>query len=500
MPAKADSFTQFCEYTTLWRDYVSNPDKTVKAKDWDLFFASTNPVAGIDWGALSDNRQDRKGKPRKEREAIITNWKVIAGRFSDLLKLDQEEEDGLIKELKSIKKQILEIIKDNNGRDCEVAVNRILVTLYPERLLSIPKIDHVRKLAELLNEESPSSDWIELCFKIKRKLETLFPKTMHWDAYQLLVPKYSLLQNYNLILTGAPGTGKTYLARQLAASMIGCSEKELNDNPNFEFVQFHPSYDYTDFVEGLRPIKRPKSKQIEFERQDGIFKSFCATAAKCEIREKDKEYKTNYVFVIDEINRGEISKIFGELFFSIDPGYRSEDERIYVKTQYHNLISQSCEKDYPFTKGFYVPGNVYVIGTMNDIDRSVESMDFAFRRRFSFYEVEATDTQESILKDCADKSEAINRMNSLNNAIEKVAGLSPAYHIGAAYFKKVSLYEGDKDRWGLLWDNHIKGLLYEYLRGLPKRELNNQLNSLKKAYNQGETIAPETDTSITTQL
>lgn len=265
--------------------------------------------------------------------------------------------------------------------------------------------------------------------------------------------------NYNLILTGAPGTGKTYLARQVANAM-GASEA----NGQYEFVQFHPSYDYTDFVEGLRPEQ--DGNNVVFKRHDGIFKAFCKKAA------EDTVPEHKYVFVIDEINRGEISKIFGELFFSIDPGYRGEtdidtgnDNR--VKTQYQNLIDKDnnlTEKNYPFKKGFYVPSNVYVIGTMNDIDRSVESMDFAFRRRFAFYEVTAKETQDSILAGSQYKIDAIRKMDALNDAIEKQEGFSSAYHIGAAYFKKIDKCSGN---FGQLWDNHIKGVLFEYLRGLP---------------------------------
>lgn len=262
-----------------------------------------------------------------------------------------------------------------------------------------------------------------------------------------------LMQNRNLILTGAPGTGKTYLAKQIA-SEIG----------KYKFVQFHPSYDYTDFVEGLRPIQDKKG-DIIFERKDGVFKEFCKEAL--------NNQSSNFVFIIDEINRGEISKIFGELFFSVDSGYRGEKGK--VQTQYANLIEDGDE----FKDGFYIPENVYIIGTMNDIDRSVESMDFAMRRRFAWKEIKAEDTQETILNDLGDlKNETIKRMNNLNKVIRnKETNLSEAYCIGAAYFKKIKDYEGDFNK---LWENHLEGLLFEYTRGMQNQET--ILKELKNAY------------------
>lgn len=383
---------------------------------------------------------------------------------------------------------------------------------------------------------------------VEKKLSVIL-KSRKMESYKKL-----LESNHNLILTGAPGTGKTYLAKEIAKAM-GCSDEEIG------FVQFHPSYDYTDFVEGLRPIQDDNTGAVRFERKDGVFKFFCKKALGHSVKDafislsKDLEKgkvlkligggaaniickeglikadeKDSYVypytiecskiktllekfkgetidglnkikqtislnnmieasyywavyddiknrvkpivFIIDEINRGEISKIFGELFFSIDPGYRGKEGK--VQTQYQNLVDINDV----FNDGFFVPQNVYIIGTMNDIDRSVESMDFAFRRRFAFKEIKAADNVGMLDNlDTSVKEDAIKRMSRLNKAIEKTEGLSSAYHIGASYFLKLKNYDND---FGQLWNYHIEGLLREYLRGYPNIE--DSLNKLKSAY------------------
>ena len=217
---------------------------------------------------------------------------------------------------------------------------------------------------------------------------------------------------------------------------------------------FHPNYDKQKYYksEGKKVLETLKKR---FGLKDYISPTEINT---------DK----NFVFIIDEINRGEISKIFGELFFSIDPGYRGEKGS--VSTQYANL-HETYDK-------FYIPENVYIIGTMNDIDRSVDTFDFAMRRRFRFVEVTAESQLYILDQELGEVAEeAKTRLRNLNTAIEKVQELNSHYHIGPSYF--LNLKELDYD-YELLWSDYLKPLLEDYLRG--SYEESETLETLKKAF------------------
>ncbi|WP_020003753.1 McrB family protein [Brachyspira innocens] len=336
-------------------------------------------------------------------------------------------------------------VLDFNKRNDYLAI-KIYNSYHPYTYFPMLSREYMLDICDIFNIEKDNNR-----YKLNKNIKKFFDDNLKdIDSY---IVRIILLENFDLI------SGK---------------KQDINmNNDEYGFVQFHPSYDYTDFVEGLRPIK-DSNGNIMFERKDGVFKEFCKNAL--------QNRSSKFVFIIDEINRGEISKIFGELFFAIDTGYRGEIGR--VKTQYNNLISND-ETDDEFEEGFFVPENVYIIGTMNDIDRSVESMDFAMRRRFAFKEIKAKDTQDMLdnILDNEILDEAKDRMNKLNEAIEKIEGFNSSYHIGASYFLKLKNYyqnNNKDDAFDMLWENHLKGLLYEYLRGMPDAE--NKLDELENAY------------------
>ena len=231
---------------------------------------------------------------------------------------------------------------------------------------------------------------------------------MDEGSYETLV---GLVRNKkNVILQGAPGVGKTFAAKRLAYSMMG-----VKDPNRVMMVQFHQSYSYEDFIMGFRP------SEAGFELKRGAFYNFCKQA------EIDSE--NEYFFIIDEINRGNLSKIFGELFMLIETDKRG------VELQ----LLYSDEK-------FSVPGNVYLIGMMNTADRSLAMLDYALRRRFAFFEMKPgfdTDGFREYRMGLASEKfdRLINSIENLNSAIAADDSLGEGFCIGHSYFcnlKKVT--------------------------------------------------------------
>jgi hypothetical protein len=280
--------------------------------------------------------------------------------------------------------------------------------------------------------------------------------------------------NHNMIFYGAPGTGKTY---HVTKQLIDFNNVE---EANFKVVQFHPSYGYEDFIEGVKPKGLTSDGNIKFELVNGEFKQFCIDASK---KPKEKFY-----FIVDEINRAELSRTFGELLYCFEYRVEFEDDGTinydknktnFIRTQYSNLIDNLDNKDelslfvHDDKSYFGIPENVYFIGTMNDIDRSIDSFDMALRRRFVWIRkdcdlevVQEWLFEKAIAEDISDKY--IKACESLNIYIEKDLGLGKSFQIGHAYFMKLQLEDNSdnlkEEMLEQLWNNNIKPLLNEYLR------------------------------------
>lgn len=394
---------------------------------------------------------------------------------------------------------------------------------------------------------------------------------------------------YQIVLTGAPGTGKTYISKQMVYWSLrdnslyekynhwsSLTEKErpvfylelkdyitellidnsfytdkdlktpLSDNMDLlqgvyektpaeaaelfradclalrgvmALVQFHPSYDYTDFVDGIRPIDQPNG--VSFKRMDGSFMAFCRYVAwRNEVYSQGKDLP-KYFFLIDEINRADLSKVLGELMFCLEGDKRGSTSAVH--TQYHNLPTYFLDKNHNelkrneenegfqdiYSKGFYIPENVVVIGTMNDIDRSIESMDFALRRRFSWVDVAVdkefledafesggffSETLVAAVDEGVDpkimeenlrirekllgeiRTAVAQRVSDFNKVMTQV-GFGGEYYIAQGHFTNIALNEGNAYplttssnhivnaimEW--VWEYRISTLIKEYLRG-----------------------------------
>lgn len=298
--------------------------------------------------------------------------------------------------------------------------------------------------------------------------------------------------NKAIILYGPPGTGKTYTAKELVRSVLGVDkeekledykldEREIKDKGAWTLVQFHPNYTYEDFIGGISP--QLNNSNLSYTLKEGIFKKLCDTAAKEE--NKDKKF----IIIIDEINRADLSSVFGELMYALE--YRGE------KVSIPN-----------FTESFTIPKNVYLIGTMNNVDKSLVTFDLALRRRFAFIKImPQLSVLEDILADYNIEENCltafIERCTKLNESISKKEGkfqLSEDYQIGHAYYGKIKDFlqrpqnEPDNQKESLsqiistfdlekLWEYHLEPLLEEFLGNrIDDAEIKEEYNKCKEDF------------------
>ncbi len=251
----------------------------------------------------------------------------------------------------------------------------------------------------------------------------------------------------NIILQGPPGVGKTFVSKRLAYLLLGT--KDLSKT---EFIQFHQSYSYEDFVQGWRP-----NSNGGFNLKNGSFYEFCEKAR--------KDPKNTYVFIIDEINRGNLSKIFGELLMLIEGDKRGDDNAI-------KLAYSESDSD-----RFSVPGNVFLIGLMNTADRSLALVDYALRRRFAFFNLSPqfeSDKFQSAITENGGSLQLVNRIRNRIGALNQVItnerrDLGPGFQVGHSYFCPTGPIASDEVWFADVINTEIKPLIEEYWFDSPEK-------------------------------
>ena len=393
-----------------------------RASEWDDFYA--RGIMGLAWGELGDLRAYAR---RSDMERQLLQTSSGPGRpTNDVLALWQFANEMKPGDVIFAKRGIKEIIgrgvvtgdyvydadaehyrnvrgvrwthKGNWSLDKPWSVRKTLteITDYTDRLA---------QLKAFFEEEDGAFDGAEMSaplieYPVEKFLGEVYMDRQRYDAIVGL-----LRTKKNIIMQGAPGVGKTYAAKRLAYSMMG-----VKDASRVMLVQFHQSYSYEDFIEGYRP------SSVGFELVKGAFYSFCKKAA------DDEE--NAYFFIIDEINRGNLSSIFGELFMLIESDKRGPKNKLQL------LYSREL---------FYVPRNVHIIGMMNTADRSLAMLDYALRRRFAFVELRPAFDSDGFREYCSGldnpRFEALVReVESLNRVIAEDESLGEGFCIGHSYF------------------------------------------------------------------
>jgi len=419
------------------------------AVKWDEF--SNNEIVGIGWDKLGNlnnyaTKDDIADKLRdlNKKDSSMSNDSLACFEFSKIMKPGDivipkkgkwtylgygvVKSDYIYDSTRSDYKNIREVEWKKKGVFEELNHPIVLKTL-----TDITKyrdyVDHLKKLIGIGGGD------LEPYTKSDALKELFINEIEYNNIVELLHYKK------NLILEGPPGVGKSFLVSRIAYSIMG-----VKDNDRIESIQFHQSYAYEDFIRGYRPNDEGRLKPI-----DGIFLKFCDKAR--------KDPSNDYFFIIDEINRGNLSKIFGELMFLIEKDKRG----LGLKLAYDNPNN-------PFDR-FSIPKNIFIIGTMNTADRSLAMVDYALRRRFVFYALEpqfgADKFRNHLIsfgmeENLADK--IINRVSLLNNTISKDEKyLGHGYEIGHSYFCLDDESRNPDDEWyKKIIQFEIKPLLKEY--------------------------------------
>ena len=436
------------------------------AKCWNKF--CKNGIFGIGWNEIKDiNEFESKTEIKEKLQEIHNNHKAYTNTVNALWQFANEIQIDDVIIVKKGKSKIIGmgIVKGDYFYDETKEYPHIrkidwiekgdwtyeknnLITKTLTKITDYPNF--VTELLKLINDE------YDIGFNVSE-----YPRYTKEDflseAY-ISEEEYNTLENLlnfkkNLIIQGAPGTGKTFIAKRLAYSIMG-----LKDPNRVRMVQFHHSYSYEDFIMGYKPTENG------FELKNGSFYNFCKKA------EEDDE--NSYFFIIDEINRGNLSKVFGELFMLIENDKRGDKNKI-------RLVFSD--------ESFFIPKNLYIIGLMNTSDRSLAMIDYALRRRFAFFTLKPgfnsqgfIQYQESLQ---SEKFNAlINLIGELNDEIQEDSSLGEGFAIGHSYFSNIKLSDDIDSKLFYIIEYEIIPLLKEYWFDEPEKveTWSNQLRSVIK--------------------
>ena len=426
------------------------------------------------------NRGDKENKNTKERAEEFYNREIkplIRKIVNTTAIIDQIE---IIEKSKYAAKQILRKIAvlDRRYEYLSIYADATIDELYNE-FIGLDDDSNLAKnhaIRSVINKALNIQDTIEENYLISRFL-WLYANTKG----------IADVNSPNVILYGPPGTGKTYSVKRSLDFIC------QGDRERYEFIQFHPSFTYEDFIEGIKPKGVSKDGNIRFELVDGIFKRFCKKAK--------SNINKDYYFVVDEINRANLSSVFGETLVCLEKDYRHDGVSMdnLIKTQYASLIEDMIEDDpqkneslaYHYdSQGknayFGVPKNVFFIGMMNDVDKSIDAFDLALRRRFKWirkdcdYEVIEIEVKFRNKDDFSNIDQYVKACKNLNTYISEDLGMGSSYEFGHSFFMKISDIANSKNislkNLKDLFTLHLKPTLKEYLRALyTESELDNKL-------------------------
>ena len=379
----------------------------------------------------------------------------------------------------------------------------------PDTLIPIFKRDVIKSIADFFGVNDMDIKSYKATEKILKKIKevwelekidietTLTLGAFLWEYFG----KQVSFEDKNIIYYGAPGVGKTY-------TLLNAIEQRCEiTGDEYEIVQFHPNYSYEDFIDGVKPVGF-ENGNLKLELVDGIFKELCKKAFK-ELAEKEKP--KNFYLLIDEINRANLSAVFGEILSCIeeDKRLKFEDGKLKglrLKTSNSNLWKNdnAVVIDEKGKRLFGVPENLYILATMNDIDRSIDSFDLALRRRFKWIRktIDYDVITETLLEKGIDDNELenyIDSIKSLNEYISKTLGLGESYELGHSYFMNVNvrgrkISKSEKER---IFNQEIEPLLREYLRSeYDEEESEKKLKKAKEIFigeNNGEKSNTDTN-------